>query len=62
MSHGSTNVLPIEVASGRRKPSLPGLAAFGRVVESRKLLVGAQGLPLDVALATSGDRLLKQAV
>ena len=57
-----TRVLAIEVASGRRKPSLPGLAAFGRVVESRKLLVGAQGLPLDVALATSGDRLLKQAV
>lgn len=53
-----STVLAIEVASGRRKPSLPGLEAFGRVVESRKLLIGAQGLALDVALSTPADQLL----
>ncbi len=53
-----STVLAIEVASGRRKPGLPGLDAFGRVVESRKLLIGAQGLDLDVALSTSAGQLL----
>jgi predicted AAA+ superfamily ATPase len=48
---GRGGVLAIEVASGRRKPSLPGLEAFGREFESRKLLIGAQGLPLEAALA-----------
>lgn len=53
-----SQVLAIEVASGRRKPSLPGLEAFGRTVESRKLLIGAQGLPLEVALSMPADELL----
>lgn len=42
----------IEVSSGRRKASLPGLEAFGtRVPHARPLLVGAQGLPLAQALS-----------
>lgn len=45
-------VLAIEVASGRRKASLPGLDAFRRVAPARRLLIGAQGLPLEVALST----------
>lgn len=53
-----STVMAIEVASGRRKPSLPGLDAFGRVIKSRKLLIGAQGLPLDVALLTPAGALL----
>lgn len=53
-----STVLAIEVASGRRKPSLPGLDAFGRVVESRKLLIGPQGLDLEVALSTPAAQLL----
>ena len=57
-----SQVLAIEVSSGRRKPSLPGLAAFGRTFESRKLLVGAQGLSLEVALSTPADQLLRQAI
>jgi predicted AAA+ superfamily ATPase len=49
---GSKGVLAIEVASGRAKPSLPGLAAFSRAVPStRTLLVGGQGLPLEEILA-----------
>lgn len=54
---GPEGVLAIEVASGRHKPGLPGLEAFGRAVPSRKLLIGAQGLPLEVALSTPADDL-----
>lgn len=44
-------VTAIEVMSGRRKPSLPGLDAFGKnFTTRRKLLVGAQGVPLEVFL------------
>lgn len=55
---GSRGVLAIEVASGRRKPSLPGLDSFGRRHPSRKLLVGAQGLPLETALSMTAVELL----
>lgn len=51
-------VLAIEVASGRRKASLPGLDAFRRVAPARTLLVGAQGLPLELALSTPAVDLL----
>jgi predicted AAA+ superfamily ATPase len=45
-------VLAIEVASGRRKPALPGLAAFVREFPgARPLLVGGQGLGLEDALS-----------
>jgi hypothetical protein len=37
----------MEVGSGRRKPSLPGLAAFTRAYPTAGVqLAGAQGLPL----------------
>ena len=40
-------LLAMEVGSGRRKPSLPGLAAFNRAYpRARVLLAGAQGMPL----------------
>ena len=40
-------LLAMEVGSGRRKPSLPGLAAFNRTYpKARVLLAGAQGMPL----------------
>ena len=56
---GRSGVVAIEVGSGRPKPSLPGLAAFQRRYGSaRTLLIGAQGLPLEVALATPAANLL----
>jgi predicted AAA+ superfamily ATPase len=56
---GRSGVLAIEVGSGRPKPSLPGLAAFQRRYgTARTLLIGAQGLPLEVALATPAANLL----
>ncbi|MFH1474820.1 MAG: ATP-binding protein [Chloroflexota bacterium] len=40
-------LMAMEVGSGRRKPSLPGLAAFSRAYpNARVLLAGAQGMPL----------------
>ncbi|MFN8622704.1 MAG: ATP-binding protein [Chloroflexota bacterium] len=51
-------LLAIEVASGRRKASLPGLDAFTRLTGARPLLVGAQGLPLETALSLTADQLL----
>lgn len=57
---GRSAVLAIEVGSGRPKSSLPGLAAFQRRHgTARSLLIGAQGLPLEVALATPADALLR---
>lgn len=41
-------LMAIEVTSGRRKDSLPGLGAFaGAFAPTRKLLVGGQGVPLE---------------
>lgn len=41
-------VVAIEVKSGRKKVSLPGLEAFSKEFPTkRKLLVGSQGIPLD---------------
>lgn len=46
------NVVALEVTSGRRKSSLPGLAAFvQRYPQARPLLVGGQGIPLDEFLS-----------
>jgi predicted AAA+ superfamily ATPase len=58
LSDGS-RILAIEVASGRRKASLPGLGAFAATYpHARALLVGAQGLSLEAALSsTSGEML-----
>lgn len=45
------DVMAIEVKSGRRRTSLPGMDVFCREFpEAKKLLVGAQGLSLDVFL------------
>ena len=50
----------IEVTSGRRKPSLPGVEAFSKLHKmDRALLVGGQGIPLDEFLASPPDRSVK---
>ncbi len=42
------NLVAIEVKSGRRRTSLPGIEAFSREFDvKRKLLVGSAGIPLD---------------
>ena len=50
-------LLAMEVGSGRRKRSLPGLAAFSRAYpNTRVLLAGAQGMPLaDLLRVPSSD-------
>jgi predicted AAA+ superfamily ATPase len=53
-------VVGFEVASGRRKGSLPGLAEFGRRHRPRRtLLVGAQGIPVADFLREPGERWLR---
>ena len=53
-------VVAIEVTSGRRKDSLPGLAAFGKAFQrSRTLLVGGQGLPVEEFLLTPPEEWLR---
>lgn len=50
-------LVALEVTSGRRKGSLPGLAAFKDLnPRARPLLVGAQGIPLDEFLESPPDR------
>lgn len=49
-------VVPIEVTSGRRKGSLPGMAAFARAFRpARRLLVGGQGIPLEEFLSRPAE-------
>lgn len=56
---GPGGVLAIEVASGRVKPSLPGLAAFRRIMPAaRTILVGAQGLAIEEILTRPASQLL----
>jgi len=51
--------LAIEVASGRRKTSVPGLGGFAAAFPgSRSLLIGAQGLPIEAALTATAAELL----
>jgi predicted AAA+ superfamily ATPase len=46
------NVVAIEVKSGRRRDSLPGMEVFARQFKPRRqLLVGAQGIPLEEFLS-----------
>ena len=53
-------LVAIEVKSGSRRTSLPGLSSFGKAYPSaRKLLVGADGVPLDEFFLTPIDRWLK---
>jgi hypothetical protein len=50
----------VEVTSGRRKESLPGLGAFtAGHPQSRTLLVGGQGIPLEEFLASPPERWLR---
>ena len=52
-------LLAMEVGSGRRKASLPGLAAFSRVYpNARVLLAGAQGMPLADLLRIPANELV----
>ena len=52
-------LLAMEVGSGRRKPSLPGLAAFNRAYpRARVLLAGAQGMPLADLLRMPANELV----
>ena len=47
LSRGDT-VIAIEVKSGRRRTSLPGMEAFSKeFAVKKKLLVGSQGIPLE---------------
>jgi uncharacterized protein len=48
------------VTSGRRKASLPGMAAFAaKFRPKRKLLVGGQGIPLEEFLGQPTDSWLQ---
>jgi hypothetical protein len=61
VSSGS-RVLAIEVASGRRKTSLPGLGAFASAYPGAlTLLVGAQGLSIEAALTSTAGELLGES-
>jgi len=54
------HVVAIEVTSGRRKDSLPGLDAFGEAYPRvRKLLVGGQGIPVEEFLLTPPEKWLR---
>ena len=51
-----TDLVAIEVTSGMRKDSVPGLAEFERRFgRTRKLLVGGQGIPIEEFLLTPAD-------
>lgn len=53
------SIVALEVKSSRRKDSLPGLAAFGKLYPAaRKLTVGDQGIPLEEFLLTPAPRLI----
>lgn len=46
------NLVAIEVKSGRKKGSLPGIAAFSKAFPiTKKLLVGKEGIPLETFLS-----------
>jgi predicted AAA+ superfamily ATPase len=59
LSRGES-LVAIEVKSGRRKVSLPGIDAFSKEFSvKRKLLVGAQGIPIADFLLTSPSEWLR---
>lgn len=52
-------VVALEVTSGRRKDSLPGLQAFTEAFGSHRcLLIGGQGIPLEEFLLTPASNWL----
>jgi predicted AAA+ superfamily ATPase len=55
------DLVAIEVKSGRRKTSLPGIEAFSKEFKvNRKLLVGPHGLPLDQFFSTPNESWLRK--
>ena len=57
--HSGKRLVAIEVKSGRRKNTLPGIEAMSsRFKVSRKLLVGADGIPVEDFLATPPEKWL----
>ena len=59
IARSGKSVVALEVKSSRRKESLPGLAAFGKLYPAaRKLTVGDQGIPLEEFLLTPAPRLI----
>ena len=49
-------VVAIEVKSGKKRESFPGLDAFAKRVDSpKKILVGGSGIPLEEFLSRSPD-------
>jgi predicted AAA+ superfamily ATPase len=51
--HQGRTTVAIEVKSGARRATLPGMAAFARMFKpKRQLLVGGQGIPLEEFLST----------
>jgi uncharacterized protein len=53
------SIVALEVKSSRRKESLPGMAAFGKLhPTAKKLTVGEQGIPLEEFLLTPAPRLV----
>lgn len=55
------DLVAIEVKSGRRKTSLPGIEAFSKEFKvKRKLLVGPHGLPLDQFFSTPNESWLRK--
>lgn len=53
------SIVALEVKSSRRKESLPGMAAFGKLhPAAKKLTVGEQGIPLEEFLLTPAPRLI----
>ena len=52
-------IIALEVKSSRRKESLPGMSAFGKLhPAAKKLTVGEQGIPLEEFLLTPAPRLV----
>jgi predicted AAA+ superfamily ATPase len=59
--HRGKKVVAIEVKSGRKKAALPGIEAFTKEFKvQKKLLVGAQGIPLEEFLLTSPEKWLSE--
>jgi uncharacterized protein len=55
-----TNLVAIEVKSGQRKTSLPGIEAFSKQFKvKKKLLVGAQGIPIEEFLLVPPEQWLQ---
>jgi len=58
--HRGNNLVAIEVKSNLRKMSIPGIEAFSKEFNvKRKLLVGAQGIPLQDFLLTPQEKWLE---